>query len=198
MYFDPMDAKQRVALLEKAMAKVRQISPHYDDVLREISDRIDASGSLGKGDIATLAFWKRIRTDSWAEDFLILPEAKVRAVTGQAVVAASGQDLIVAASRARELLRKLPGFVTGSAMSSAVLTAIRPSDMAVYDRNANKGLKDIELDLADDEPNHYAEYIRRIEQCRAEARVVGGHRWSGHEVDLSLYMLGKMPSIANP
>jgi hypothetical protein len=36
------------------MAKVRQIHSHYDDVLREVSARINASGSVGKGDIATL------------------------------------------------------------------------------------------------------------------------------------------------
>jgi hypothetical protein len=77
-------------------------------------------------------------------------------------------------------------------VSSAVLTAIRPSNLAVYDRNANKGLKDIDLDLAVDEPNHYAEYIR------SEARSPRGHQWSAHEVDLALHMLGKMPSIAKP
>ena len=77
-------------------------------------------------------------------------------------------------------------------MSSAVLTAIRPNGLAVYDRNANKGLKRIELDLADDEPHHYAEYMRRIEQCRAEARAVRDHRWSAHEVDLALYVLDEV------
>jgi hypothetical protein len=59
-----MDAKQRVALLERAMLKVRQLSSHYDDVLRDVSSRISASGSVGKSDIATLAFWKRIPTES--------------------------------------------------------------------------------------------------------------------------------------
>jgi hypothetical protein len=85
-----MEVEQRVALLEKAMAVVRQLSPHYDDVLREVSDRIDASGSVGKSDIATLAFWKRIPTDSWAESFLCLSEARVREVTAPVVEAAKG------------------------------------------------------------------------------------------------------------
>jgi hypothetical protein len=44
-------------------------------------------------------------------------------------------------------------------------------------------------------PHHYAEYMRRIEQYRAEARAVRDHRWSAHGVDLALYVLGKMPSI---
>jgi hypothetical protein len=42
---------------------------------------------------------------------------------------------------------------------------------------------------------HYAEYMHRIKQCRADARAIRGHRWSAHEVDLALYVLGKMPSI---
>jgi hypothetical protein len=127
-----------------------------------------------------------------------LARGKGRAVNGQAVIAAREPDLIAAASKVMELLRKLLGFVPGTAMSSAVLTAIRPANLAVYDRNANKGLKDIDLDLAVDEPNYYAEYIRRIEPCRSETRSVRGHQWSAHEVDLPLYMLGKMPSIAKP
>src|ERR1700683_1918684 len=121
-----MNAELRIALLERAMSKVRQLSSHYDDVLRDVSSGISASGSVGKSDIATLAFWKRIPTGSWAEDFLSLPELEVRDVTITVVVAAGGKDLIAAASKARELLRKLPGFRTGSPMSSAVLTAIRP------------------------------------------------------------------------
>jgi hypothetical protein len=36
------------------MVAARQFSPHYDDVLREVAARIDASGSVGKGDIAHL------------------------------------------------------------------------------------------------------------------------------------------------
>jgi hypothetical protein len=51
------------------MVKVLQLSPHYDDVLRQASAQISASGSLGKDDVAMLAFWKRIQVDSWAEDF---------------------------------------------------------------------------------------------------------------------------------
>jgi hypothetical protein len=194
-----VDAEQRVARLEKAMASARQFSPYYDDVLREVSARIEATGSVGKGDIAALAFWKRIRTDSWAERFLSLPEAGVRKVTGPVVVAARKPDLIAAALKARELLRELHGFRTGSPMASAVLTAIRPSGFAVYDRNATNGLKLINLDLADDEPHHYAEYMRRIEQCRVEARAVRGHQWSAHDVDLALYVLGKVPpAVAEP
>jgi hypothetical protein len=33
--------------------------------------------------------------------------------------------------------------------------------------------------------------MRRVGQCRFEARTLKGYRWSGHEVDLALYLLGK-------
>jgi hypothetical protein len=89
------------------------------------------------------------------------------------------------------LLRDLPGFRKGSAMASAVLTAIRPDGLAVYDTNANEGLKLVGLDLALNADPHYSEFLRRIEQCRKEARALRGHRWSAHEVDLALYKLGK-------
>lgn len=80
-------------------------------------------------------------------------------------------------------------------MASAVLTAIRPNDLGIYDRNANKGLEHIGLALAFNESNHYAEYTRRIQQCRAEVRESGDCQWTGHDVDLALYMLGRTPSI---
>jgi hypothetical protein len=65
-----VDTEERILLLERAMTEVRKLPAHYDDVLREVSARIDVSGSVGKSDIAVLAFWKRIRSDSWAESFL--------------------------------------------------------------------------------------------------------------------------------
>lgn len=92
-------------------------------------------------------------------------------------MAARKQDLIAAALESRELLRELPGLKRSSPMASAVLTAIRPSGLAVYDRIANRGLKLVELDLAEHEPHHYAAYMRQIEQCRTEAREVRGHEW---------------------
>lgn len=189
-----MDAEERVSFLERGMASAREISPHYDDVLREVSRRIEASGSVGKGDIAMLAFWKRIPTNSWDTSILSLSEVRVRRVTAgvvATVTAVEGPALIAAAQQARELLRDLPGFRRGSPMASAVLTAIRPVDLAVYDANANRGLRLVDLDLADDAESHYTEFMKRIERCREEARALRSHQWSAHEVDLALYKLGQ-------
>ena len=99
--------KERVAHLEQYLAEAREtISPHYDRVFREVQQRISATGSAGKSDIAMLSFWKRLRADTpWVTKLLQLPDAEVREVTGRAVVAARRGDAIKAAGDAREILR---------------------------------------------------------------------------------------------
>jgi hypothetical protein len=184
--------KQRIARLTQGLTEALEtISPHYDDVFREVQQRISAAGSAGKADIAMLSFWKRLRADTrWVTKLLQLPDADVREVTGRAVSAASQSDVIKAAGEAREILRELPGFGQGTALASALLTAAAPARLAVYDRRARSGLRKVELELADTAPLFYARYVMLIEQCRAEAAEVG-NRWSAREVDLALWILGR-------
>jgi hypothetical protein len=186
-----MQPKERVAYLEKGATEVRgTISPHYDDVFREVHQRIAAADNAGKSDIAMLTFWKRLRADTpWVQKLLRMPDSDVRQVTGRAVAAARQGDLITAAGNAREMLRPLPGFGHGTALASALLTAAFPTRLAVYDKRARKGLRKVGLELADEPPFFYARYMKLIEQCRAEA-ADEGHRWSARDVDLALYMLG--------
>jgi hypothetical protein len=166
------------------------ISPHYDDVFREVQQRISTANNAGKSDIAMLAFWKRVRADTpWVQKLLRMPDSDVREVTGRAVAAARQGDLIAAAGNAREVLRPLPGFGQGTALASALLTAAFPTRLAVYDKRARKGLQRVELELADEPPFFYARYMKLIEQCRTEA-ADEGHQWSARDVDLALYMLG--------
>lgn len=186
-----MLAAERVARLEESLAEAREtISPHYDEVFYEVQQRISAAGSVGKADIAVLSFWKRLRADTqWARTLLGLPDSEVREVTGRAVAAARDGDTCAAAGRAREILRSLPGFGTGTALASALLTAASPDRLAVYDRRARKGLQRVELELAEEPPLFYARYMRLIEGCRAEA-AGAGYRWSARDVDLALFILG--------
>jgi hypothetical protein len=186
-----MLSEERVTLLEQGLAEARKtISPNYDDVFREVQQRISATGSAGKADIAMLSFWKRLRADTrWVPRLLRMPDCEVREVTGPAVATARRGDTITAAGDAREMLRSLPGFGLGTALASALLTAASPTRLAVYDERARKGLQKIELGLADKPPLFYARYMQLIERCRAEA-AGEGHRWSAREVDLALYILG--------
>jgi hypothetical protein len=187
-----MAPEDRVACLEQGLAKARRVnSVHYDDVFREVQQRIAAVGSIGKSDIAMLSFWKRLRADTpWVRKLLGLADVEVRGVTALAVIASRTGDSIEAAGQARELLRPLPGLGHGTALASALLTVASPSRLAVYDKRARKGLSEVELELADGPPLFYARYMRLIEQCRTEA-AEQGHGWSPHDVDLALYTLGR-------
>jgi hypothetical protein len=170
------------------------ISPRYDEVFREVQQRISNAGSVGKADIAMLTFWKRLRADTrWVMTLHGRPDSEVREITGPAVLAARTEEVIAAAGRAREMLRPLPGFARGTALASAVLAAASPTRLAVFDKPARRGLQKVELQLADNAPAFYASYMTLIEQCRAEA-ADAGHHWSARDVDLALYMLGRPPT----
>ena len=128
-----MMPEERVARLQQGLDEARRtISPHYDDVFREVQQRIAAVGSFGKADIAMLSFWKRLRADTrWVRKLLGLDDAEVRRVASPAVIAVREGDPIEAAGQAREMLRPLPGFAQGTAFASALLTAAAPTRLAV-------------------------------------------------------------------
>jgi hypothetical protein len=183
--------KERVARLGQGLVEAREmISPYYDDVFREVQQRISADGSAGKADIVILSFWKRLRADTpWVMKLLQWPDADVRKVTGRAVAVVGRGDVIEAAGDAREMLRELPGFGRGTALASALLTAAAPARLAVYDKRARSGLQKVELELTDRAPRFYARYMALIEQCRAEG-ADADYRWSARDVDLALWILG--------
>lgn len=98
------------------LALERETSPAYDEVLVEVSERVAASGSLGKSDIGALVLWKRIQANTrWAVRLMGMPDTEVRAVTRRAVDAVRDPHVTVpdAARRGRRELSALPGFTTG-------------------------------------------------------------------------------------
>lgn len=155
------DARRGSALLRADEDYRRNISPHYDEVLQEVTDRVATSGSIGKVDIGALVMWKRINaTTPWARDLGALAEAEVRRITEAAVAAARDESLTPAdgATAARRALATLPGCRSGDALASALLTAAAPARMAVYDRRARQGLKILEVDLLNGR-GRYGRYI---------------------------------------
>lgn len=63
-------------------------STTYDEVLWEVAQRAEESGSLGKLDIGALIVWKRLSARThWASALMGLPDAQVRTATGQAMEA---------------------------------------------------------------------------------------------------------------
>lgn len=174
------------------------VAPTYDEVLHEVTERVRASGSIGKSDIGALLFWKRLRANTpWVSDLMIIPEVEVRAVTEKAASAANDPSLSVpqAAAVGRAALSPLPGFKTGDALASALLLAAAPERMAVYDRRARAGLRALQLALSNSS-GRYRRYMELVEQLRTTAEL-NGHNWSARDVDVALYWLGgSTPKIA--
>lgn len=181
-----------VTRLGEADVAYRQaVSPHYDEVLHEISARIRESGSFGKLDIAALTTWKRLRADTrWVTALLALPESRVREITSATVAAATNPDVPVAtaAGEARGSLTPLPGFARGDALASAICTAAAPDRLAVYDDRAHTALTRLGVSL-DNRIGRYRRYMEIIEDLRGQL-ISAGHTWDARRVDTALYQLG--------
>lgn len=166
---------------------------HYDEVLQEITARAQTTGDLGKADIGALLFWKRLRADTrWVTSLHLTSDSAVRAITRQARGAmADLKDVAAAASAGRSALSELPGFRTGDALAAAVLTALNPSRMAIYDVRAHAGLRRLGHVL-DDKAGRYSRYMAHVENL-ALALSCPGDQWTNRDVDLALFWLGAPP-----
>ncbi|MFB6894539.1 hypothetical protein ACFCX4_35180 [Kitasatospora sp. NPDC056327] len=178
-------------LIAARSAYAETVSPHYDEVLDEVAERVSARGSLGKADIGALLLWKRLRADTrWVAELMATPDAEVRARTGEAVTAVRDTSSArgAAARRGRAALAGLPGFGHGDALASAVLTAAAPDRMAVYDRHSHRGLHLLGLHLGDSS-GRYARYIGLLDQLLATAPTTV--TWTARDLDLALYWLSR-------
>jgi hypothetical protein len=188
----PITPAQRCEIIVRALAEYRaNVSDCYDELLYEVVERVERTGSLGKLDIGGLYLWKRIPQGNWGLRLLIMPEVQVRNITAAAVQAARNEELSTpeAAAAARKALSPLPGMRTGDALPSALILAAAPDRMAVYDRRARKGLAKLCLSLSDG-PGRYRRYMELVEQCRTELVEQGAGTHTAREVDLALYWLG--------
>ncbi|MEV7152727.1 hypothetical protein AB0O05_40230 [Streptomyces sp. NPDC093084] len=166
------------------------VSPHYDEVLHEVAQRTEHSGSLGKTDIAALTVWKRLSAQTrWVTELMSLPDTHVRAVTERAVTAVRDTALTrsEAARTGRGIIAELPGFRTGDALASAILTAAAPQRMAVYDRRVQHALDTLGLPLTPT-PGRYGRYLQLLDDLLHH----GGTRadgWTARDIDTALYWM---------
>ncbi|MFE7427483.1 hypothetical protein [Streptomyces sp. NPDC057545] len=170
------------------------VSPHCDEVFHEVAQRTERAGSLGKTDIAALVVWKRLSAQTrWVSALMSLPDAQVRAVTERAVTAVHNTTLPrgEAARTGRGILWELPGFRTGDALASAVLTASAPQRMAVYDRRVQHALDTLGLILTP-APGRYGRYMQLLDDL---LRHSGAHAdtWTARDIDTALYWTGANP-----
>ncbi len=179
---------QRLAAAREAYTDT--VSPYYDETLHHVTQRARDSGDIGKADIGALLIWKRLRADTpWASKLMALPEADVRRTTAAATTAARDTSLSrsTAARIGRAALASLPGFHTGDALASAVLTAAAPDRMAIYDRRAHDALHGLGITL-DHAPGRYSRYIETIGQLLTAAPTPI-RNWTPRDMDTALYCL---------
>jgi hypothetical protein len=182
--------KQWQRLASAHQAYTDTVSPYYDETLQEVTRRACTSGSIGKADIGALLMWKRLRADTpWAAELMALPDADVRRATAAATTAARDTSLSrsTSARAGRAELAPLPGFRTGDALASAVLTAAAPDRMAIYDRRAHTALHTLGVSLTH-APGRYSRYIETVDQLLAAAPDPI-RNWTPRDMDTALYWL---------
>jgi hypothetical protein len=188
----PITGKTLDALQSAHAAYTTSVGPTYDDVLHEVADRVERTGSLGKLDVAGLVLWKRLQANTpWVSEFHTWPEEKVRTVTAAAVgkVRDESVPLPVAAREGRAALTPLPGFSKGDALASAALVAAAPQRMAVYDIRVQGALDRLGLPLTR-ASGRYGRYMAIVEQLTVAANG-RGFGWLPRDIDLALFWLGK-------
>ncbi|MGC0334974.1 hypothetical protein [Streptomyces sp. SLBN-8D4] len=170
------------------------VSPHYDEIFHDIAQRTEHAGSLGKTDIAALVVWKRLSAQTrWVTALMSLPDTQVRAVTERTVTAVRDTTLTrsEAARTGRGIIWELPGFRTGDALASAVLTAAAPKRMAVYDRRVQHALDTLGLTLTPT-PGRYGRYLQLLETLLHHRPPHAGD-WTARDLDTALYWTGTGP-----
>lgn len=193
-----MEPQDRAEALRNASDQYnRGSSGYYDQVVNEVASRAAQTGSIGKSDIGALLTWKRLNASArWVTHLMHTPESTVRLATAKARELALATQLGVeeSARRARSALVPVPGFAGGDALASAVIYALAPNRMAVYDRRAQRGIEILGLSLTA-KPGRYGRYMALVEQMCAETRDFGSEL-SPRELDLALFTLGGPPADA--
>ncbi|MER5863221.1 hypothetical protein [Kitasatospora sp. NPDC002040] len=189
---DPERARHIWPLLATARTSyLAATAPAYDEVLWEVARRAEKSGSLGKADLGALVTWKRLSARTrWAAELMAVPDLRVRAVTGRALAAVRDPSVTrgEAARAGRAAISALPGFRSGDALASAVLTAAAPARMAVYDKRAQRALESFGLTLTS-ASGRYGRYLDLLDQLLREPGTFGAD-WTARDIDLALYWIG--------
>ncbi|MFD7704820.1 hypothetical protein [Streptomyces caelestis] len=131
--------------------------------------------------------WKRLRADTpWAAELMALADTDVRRATAAAATAArdTTHSRCAGAQAGRTALAHLPGFRTGDALASAILTAAASDRTAIYDRRAHSGPRTLGITLS----HAPSRYIETIDQFLAAAPAPI-RTWTPRNMDTALYWM---------
>jgi len=154
----------------------------YDEIFREVHDRIASNGDAGKIDIAAIAVWKRSAQGAWTGPLLGRPEAEVRAATSQAFSAEDDRAALGS-------LAVLPGYERQEALPTALLCAYDPVRYAVMDRRALAALASLGLGVGRTRGMtlRYLAQVRELRDQLADVRP----GTTARDVDKGLFMVGE-------
>jgi hypothetical protein len=155
---------------------------HYDDVFREVQDRIAQHGEAGKLDLAALTLWKRSAQGAWVSSLLHTDEKSVREATRRAFEASDDLQALGA-------LAVLPGFASQAAMATAVLAAHCPREYGVMDRHALKALTAYGRDVGRSR-GQTLRYLDAVRVLRDDLAAVRSGI-TARDVDKGLYVYGR-------
>lgn len=93
-----------------------------------------------------------------------------------------------AAGAGRAALSRLPSFVSGDALASAVLLAMAPTRIAVYDRRADAALRTLDVPLSSS-PGRYRRFMQIVDEL-LQALLTTASSWIARDVDIALFQLG--------
>ncbi len=163
----------------------------YDEVLRDVSRHAHEERSIGKTDIGALVVWKRLNASTrWAKKLMLTPESRVRESTGKAWWIANDdtRSIADAGGAARGELREVPGLGGGGAIASAVLVALAPSRMAVWDKRVRITLETMGWTPTPGSET-YASYLEIVTQLAQHMQLAdgAGHEFLPRDVDLALF-----------
>lgn len=177
------------------LSQEHQSASIYDEVLREVSQRAAEQRSIGKADIGALVVWKRLNASTtWATKLMQTPDATVREATGRAWLMVNDETVPVpeAGGTARGMLRDVPGMGGTGAVASAVLVALSPHRMAVWDRRVGKTLT--AMGRSPKRGNgKYASYLQTTLELAEDMREASGawRSFTPRDVDLALFHAAK-------
>lgn len=170
----------------------------YDETLREVASRVAQRECLSKADIGSLVLWKRITAQAtWATRLQLIPDADVRTLTHTAYLHANDAALSTpdAGQAARNALWELPGMRGTGSLSSALLLAMAPDRMAVWDRRVAQALTALGAH-PNSGLNFYSRYLSTaLALAEQMSTVAADHIFTPRDVDVALYVIAGSPDL---
>ena len=171
-----------------------EVGSCYDEVLRTVSARASKAKSIDKADVGALVLWKRITAQAkWSRTLMWTPDALVRSATGAAYRLANDPSVATpeAGQAAREALAGLPGMGGTAALASAVLLALAPDRMAVWDRRVGVALSAMRM-YPRSGAGFYGRYLSTVVELAQsmDEAATEERAFVPRDVDLALFYIG--------